>query len=63
MERLLTPKEVCEMIGIKLSTLYQWSSKNTIPHLKPGGLLRFERQHLEEWKRNKLVQTRTKLLE
>jgi excisionase family DNA binding protein len=52
MSKLLTPEEVCGRYSIKMSTLYQWTSKNLIPHLKIRGLVRFEEETLEKWERN-----------
>lgn len=52
MGRLLTPEEVCKRYSIKMSTLYQWTSKNSIPHLKIGGLVRFKEEALEKWEIN-----------
>ncbi|MEW6008857.1 MAG: helix-turn-helix domain-containing protein [Candidatus Omnitrophota bacterium] len=51
MGKLLTPEEVCKRYSIKISTLYQWTSKNLIPHLKIRGLIRFEEEALEKWER------------
>lgn len=51
MGKLLTPEEVCKRYSIKISTLYQWTSKNQIPHLKIRGLIRFEEEALERWER------------
>ena len=52
MGRLLTPEEVCRRYNIKKSTLYQWTSKNLIPHLKIRGLVRFGEEALEKWEGN-----------
>ena len=48
MNRLLTPDEVCKRYGIKINTLYSWTSENTIPHIKRGGL-RFREADLNKW--------------
>ena len=52
MGKLLTPEEVCERYSIKRSTLYQWTSRDLIPHLKIGGLIRFKEEALEKWEIN-----------
>lgn len=52
MEKLLTPEQVCERYSIKRSTLYQWTARNFIPHLKIGGLIRFKEEILEKWEVN-----------
>ncbi len=49
MGRLLTPEDVCVRYGFKKSTLYQWTSKGLIPHLKIRGLLRFDEDELKKW--------------
>ncbi|MBU2035261.1 MAG: helix-turn-helix domain-containing protein [Candidatus Omnitrophota bacterium] len=48
MTRLLTPRDVCERYQIKMPTLYGWTSKNKIPHIKRGGL-RFKEDELNKW--------------
>ena len=48
MTRLLTPEDVCARYRIKKSTLYQWTAKDKIPHLKRGGL-RFKEEDLDKW--------------
>lgn len=52
MGKLLTPEEVCNRYNIKLSTLYQWTCRNYIPHFKIGGLIRFREEELEKWETN-----------
>jgi excisionase family DNA binding protein len=49
MSRLLKPEQICERYGIRISTLYQWTSRNIIPHLKIRGLVRFNEQEIEKW--------------
>jgi excisionase family DNA binding protein len=50
MEKLLTKKQVAEMLGIKESTLYAWVHQNRIPHLKIGKrLLRFREKDIIAW--------------
>ncbi|MBW1936385.1 MAG: helix-turn-helix domain-containing protein [Deltaproteobacteria bacterium] len=53
MEKLLTPENLCELLGIKTSTLYAWTSRNLIPYLKVNGLLRFREREIEEWLKSK----------
>ncbi len=49
MSKLLTPEQICERYGISKWTLYQWTSKNLIPHLKIRGMIRFVEQEIEGW--------------
>jgi len=53
MEKLLTPESVCEMLGIRPSTLYAWTSRNQIPHYKVNGCLRFREKEIEQWLKSK----------
>ena len=49
MKRLLTPRELSEIFGVKLSTIYQWSCQEFVPKKKLGRLLRFDEQDIERW--------------
>ncbi len=54
MEKLLRPEEVAEMLGIQLSTIYNWTHKgkrghSKIPYIKVGGCLRFKQSDIEKW--------------
>lgn len=46
---MLTVKEVSAWLNIKPSTLYLWASQNKIPCRRIHGLLRFEREDIQEW--------------
>jgi excisionase family DNA binding protein len=46
---LLTVKAVSERLQVKPSTVYLWAAQGTIPHLKLGRLLRFDRDEIEHW--------------
>ncbi|MBT3935565.1 MAG: helix-turn-helix domain-containing protein, partial [Bacteroidetes bacterium] len=46
---LLNVNEASELIGYTKSTLYTKVSRNEIPYLKQGGLLRFNREDLSNW--------------
>jgi excisionase family DNA binding protein len=46
---LLTVKAVSERLQVKPSTVYLWAAQGTIPHIKLGRLLRFDREELEHW--------------
>lgn len=49
MHRLLTVEDICLRYKISKWTLYQWTSKNFIPHLKIGGKILFRENDLEKW--------------
>ena len=46
---MLTVKELSAWLKIKPSTLYLWASQNKIPCRRIHGLLRFEREDIQEW--------------
>ncbi len=55
MEKLLTAQQVCELLQIKRSTLYDWTHIGFIPHYKFPKGNRFKVSELERWlKRRKL---------
>ena len=45
----LTIQEAAQMLRRSPKTLYGWTSRKTIPHLKIGGRLLFDEQELEAW--------------
>jgi excisionase family DNA binding protein len=49
MDKLLTPREIADHLGVQLSTIYQWTHQGFIPHVKMGRLLRFKIQDIEKW--------------
>lgn len=49
MEQLLTPKQLAELLQIKLSTVYKWAHFGYIPHIKMGDLIRFKEKRIEQW--------------
>ena len=48
-EKLLTAKEVAEILGLKLSTIYDWVYRRKIPYIKIGSLLKFRHKAVEEF--------------
>jgi len=60
MERLLTKKDVLEMLGIKQSTLYTWVHQKKIPFVKLGRrTLRFREGDILEWIADKAIRPQT----
>lgn len=49
MERLMTAKQVSELIEVKPSTVYQWVHLGLIPHIKIGKCVRFKKDELFRW--------------
>jgi excisionase family DNA binding protein len=48
-EGLLTVDELAEYLKCSPGTIYNRTSRNEIPHLKVGGLLRFRRSEIDVW--------------
>ena len=51
-ERLWVIEDVAQYLGIPRSSVYKMTSarsKNPIPHLKIGGLLRFRKPEIDQW--------------
>jgi len=49
MDKLLTPKELSELLQVKPSTVYKWVHYRYIPHVKLGTAIRFRVAKIEEW--------------
>ena len=49
MEKLLTPQEIAEVLGVQPSTIYQWTHQGYIPHIKIGKFVRFKEKDVERW--------------
>lgn len=48
-ERLLTPAEVCQILSVKVQTIYNWVHLKTFPHVKVGNRLRFSPTAVKAW--------------
>lgn len=46
---LLTPQELADELGVKISTVYHWSHIGYVPTVKLGNLLRFRRNSIDSW--------------
>lgn len=49
MERLMTAKQVSELIEVQPSTVYQWVHEGLIPYVKLGRCVRFKKDELFRW--------------
>lgn len=48
--RLLTAREVAEMLGVSTETVLRWTRRGLLPGLRlPGGALRYREAALDEW--------------
>lgn len=48
MERLLTPRQISELLQVELSTVYKRSHMGLLPHVKMGRSIRFIEQEVEQ---------------
>jgi len=49
MEKLLTAKQVSELLEVKVSTVYDWVYRRMIPYVKLGRLVRFKKPEVFRW--------------
>lgn len=48
--RLLTAREVAELLGVSTETIVRWTRKGELPAIRlPGGALRYREDDLERW--------------
>ena len=59
MEKLLTPKELSDLLQVKVSTIYSWTHMEFIPHIKVGRLLRFKEEEIDKWMKARECNGRT----
>lgn len=52
MKKLLNAKEVAEILGVEISTIYDWVYRKKIEHIKIGKLLRFNPETLQNYINN-----------
>ena len=50
--KLITIKDVSELLSVKSSTLYQWAELGQIPCVKINGALRFDIEDVLNWIRS-----------
>ena len=53
MEKLLSVRDLSELLSVKQSTVYYWVHRNTIPYLKIGRCVRFDLEQIKEWLKQK----------
>lgn len=49
MEKLLSPKEVAEATGLKITYLYHLTHNRRIPHIKLGNTVKFRMSDISKW--------------
>jgi excisionase family DNA binding protein len=53
MEKYLTIEEVCDILRVKKHYVYALTSQRRIPFLKMGRFLRFRKEDIDEWLKDK----------
>ena len=53
MEEYLTIEELCEYLKISKQTVYLMTSRDAIPFFKVGRRLRFRREAIDKWAKEK----------
>jgi len=53
--KLVNVQQLSEIIGVKVATIYSWVSREYIPHIKLGRLVRFDLDAVFEWIAGKAV--------
>ena len=50
MTRLLTAREVAELVGVSAETVLRWTRAGRLPALRlPSGAIRFRQEELDAW--------------
>jgi excisionase family DNA binding protein len=53
--KYLSPKELADMLGVDITTVYGWTSDRQIPFIKIGRLVRFDLIKIDKWLKQKTV--------
>lgn len=48
-ETLLTVEDLCALMRVSKATVYNWVQLRKIPHMRVGGLLRFDAGAIRSW--------------
>jgi excisionase family DNA binding protein len=54
-QKYLSPKELSDMLGVDITTVYGWTSDRQIPFLKIGRLVRFDLLKIDKWLKEKTI--------
>lgn len=60
-DKLLTPKQVSEILNISTKTVYEWAGNENIPSIKLFGELRFRESEIENIIKNGLQKPERKI--
>jgi excisionase family DNA binding protein len=58
MDKLLTPQQIADVLGVQPSTIYQWTHQGFIPHVKVGRFVRFREADITQWLERRFSQGR-----
>jgi len=58
MSELLKPGEVAALIKVKPVTVYAWASRGILPHFKLEGVIRFSREDILEFIRQRRIEAK-----
>ena len=47
--KLITVKDVSEILNVKSAAVYDWTYQNKIPYYKLNGVIRFDKDEILEW--------------
>lgn len=53
--KLIDIKQLSELLNVKVKTIYDWTHKGEIPHIKFGHLVRFDLDDIEKWVKTKKI--------
>jgi len=62
-KELMGLKELCEEFGWAPPTVYAWTSKNLIPHIRKSKKLFFVRSDIIDWLKEGRVKTKAEIME
>jgi excisionase family DNA binding protein len=49
-DRLLTAREVADLLGVSVETILRWTRRGALPAIRlPSGAIRFREVELDEW--------------
>lgn len=55
MEKLLTARQVSELLEVKIATVYDWVYRGLIPYVKLGRLVRFKKTEIFRWVESRTI--------
>jgi excisionase family DNA binding protein len=55
-KKYLTVRELSEYLGIPKHTIYSWTSMKRIPYVKIGRLLRFDKNKIDSWLKERSIE-------